>query len=217
MTAETWVPLLSRIAAGERDAERSLVNHFHRGVRMLVRRHSRPGDPAIDDITQEVLFHIIERLRSGAIKDPLALPAYIRISVVNATTAEYRRRRLRGEGPVPDGIGEIAASLDDPAESLDSERAHARIRALVEELPIRRDREVLVRFYLQEIDKQQICRDLRIDPTHFHRVIHRARERLRGIVSARGLDSADSGTIAPVASPDLQGSSGRRLGTGTHE
>lgn len=184
---EAWGPLVERIARGDREAERLFVQHFQRGIRTLVRRHSRPNDPAIDDLIQDVIVQVIERMRLGAIKEPAALPAYVRMMIVNATTAEYRRRKLRGEGASQDGMAELAAQLDDPGDRFDDEQIGLRIRALVDALPIRRDREVLVRFYLMEHDKSSICRDLGIEASHFHRVVHRARERLRELAVKNGL------------------------------
>jgi RNA polymerase sigma-70 factor (ECF subfamily) len=47
--------LVARIAAGDRSAEASFVRRFGRGVRALVRRHCRPGDPIVEDLVQDVL------------------------------------------------------------------------------------------------------------------------------------------------------------------
>jgi DNA-directed RNA polymerase specialized sigma24 family protein len=56
---------------------------------------------------------------------------------------------------------------------------------LLEELPTQRDRMVLVRFYLDGVDKQQLCRELGLSPKHFDRVLMRARTRLRSIIERR--------------------------------
>src|SRR5690606_25988802 len=108
---------------------------------------------------------------------PHALPAYIRAAVVNACTSEYRRRRLRAESVPFDELMLVAPESDDPAVAFQSQRIALAIRQLVSEMPVRRDREVLVRFYLQDTDKARICDELGIDSGHFHRVIYRARER----------------------------------------
>jgi hypothetical protein len=44
---------------------------------------------------------------------------------------------------------------------------------------------VLVRFYLDGTDKQQLCRELGLSPKHFDRVLMRARSRLRTIIERR--------------------------------
>jgi hypothetical protein len=44
---------------------------------------------------------------------------------------------------------------------------------------------MLIRFYLDGTDKQQLCRDLGLSPKHFDRVLMRARTRLRTIIERR--------------------------------
>jgi RNA polymerase sigma-70 factor, ECF subfamily len=185
MAATTGVEpdLVARIARGDRAAEGEFVRRFERGVRALVRRHCRPGDPIVDDLVQDVLAGVIERLRAGAIHDSAALPGYVQAAAVYATTAEYRRRRptqsVSTIENLPDG--------ESPTARLDATQLATMLRALLAEMPVVRDREILVRFYLDEQDKDQVCRALGIDPAHFHRVVFRARERFRTLLEQAGI------------------------------
>ena len=54
-----------------------------------------------------------------------------------------------------------------------------------------RDREILVRLYLQEEEKDTICRDLGLEAEHFDKVLHRARGRLKELLEASGLQRSD--------------------------
>ena len=54
-----------------------------------------------------------------------------------------------------------------------------------------RDRTLLVRFYLDEEEKESICQDLRLDARQFDRVLHRARQRLRQVLTLQGLSRSD--------------------------
>lgn len=176
--------LVARIAAGDRAAETHFITTYLRGVRALVRRRCRPNDPSVEDLVQDVLSRVLERLRAGAIRDAAALPAYVQAAIAYATNAEYRTRR-----PIEgiEAIADLPAS-DNPAEQLDSSRRAAILRNLLAQLPVPRDREILVRFYLEEQDKDEVCRSLGIEASHFHRVVFRARERFRQL-----LDGADIG------------------------
>lgn len=198
---DAWLPLVARIAAGDRAAEAQLIAHFRGGIYALARRHCRPGDPAVDDVVQDVVCHLLEQLRRNAMKDPQALPAYIRTAVVNACTSEYRRRRLRAESVPFDELMLLAPAGDDPAESFQAQHVALAIRQLVSEMSVRRDREVLVRFYLNEVDKARICDELGIERGHFHRVIYRARERFRTLLIRAGI-VPEGGTSSPVTTPD---------------
>lgn len=170
--------LISRIAQGDRQAEAEFVRQYERGVRVLVRRHCRPGDPVVDDLVQDVLSGVLERLRAGAIHDPVALPAYVQSAVVYATSAEYRRRRPTQT----DAVVEQIADNETPGTRLDATQLAGFLRDVLAGMPVARDREILRRFYLEEEDKDSVCRALAIDPGHFHRVMFRARERFRLLV-----------------------------------
>jgi len=61
-----------------------------------------------------------------------------------------------------------------------------------------RDRELLVRFYLQEESKEELCRAFGLTELHFNRVIHRARDRFRDLLRQRGLSKSDFLCIAAV-------------------
>ena len=175
--------LISRIAQGDRQAEAEFVRLYERGVRVLVRRHCRPGDPVVDDLVQDVLSGVLERLRAGAIHDPVALPAYVQSAVVYATSAEYRRRRPTQT----DAAVELMTDSETPGTQLDASQLAGFLRNVLAGMPVARDREILRRFYLEEEDKDSVCRALAIDPGHFHRVMFRARERFRLLVEQAGM------------------------------
>jgi len=175
--------LAGRIAAGDRQAETEFVQQFERGVRVLMRRHCRPSDPCVEDLVQDVLAGVIERLRAGAIRDAAALPGYVQAAVVHTASAEYRRRRPTE--PIA-SLMELADGADPPS-TLDAQQLSAVLRDLLGDLPVTRDRELLKRFYLDEEDKDSVCRDLGIEVQHFHRVVFRARERFRALIEKAGM------------------------------
>lgn len=177
--------LVARIARGDRSAENEFARAYERGVRALARRHCRPGDPAVDDVVQDVLRNVLEQLRAGRLRDPAALPAYVRQAVVFAANAEYRKRAHRAEVD-SDAVGEIAAN-EDVAEGHAARERAALVRELLQDLPVERDRELLRRFYVEERDKADVCRELGIDVSHFHRVVFRARERFRRLLVDAGV------------------------------
>jgi len=176
--------VVARIATGDLSAETVFVRKYERGVRVLVRRHCRANDPMADDLAQDVLMKVLERLRAGAIRDSAALPAYIQSTVVYTTSAEYRARRPTESAAVLETI----ASEENPADRLSSVQLSRMLKNLLAQLPVGRDREILVRFYLDEEDKDDVCERLGIDTSHFHKVIFRARARLRELLQEAGIE-----------------------------
>ena len=174
--------LVARIAGGDRGAEAEFVRRFERGVRVLVRRHCRPGDPIVDDLVQDVLTGVIERLRAGAIRDATALPGYVQAAAVYATNAEYRQRRPTQNVAAIEDLPDS----ENPATRLAATQLCDMLRTLLSEMTVERDREILTRFYLHEEDRDSVCHSLGIDPNHFHRVTFRARERFRMLLEQAG-------------------------------
>lgn len=174
--------LVRRIRAGEGAAEAELVERFRRGLVLVLRRRS--GDPALaEDLAQETLALVLEKVRSGGVKQPERLAGFVHGTARHLLLA-HRRKSGRfvalEEGPGGDAPGTEARPAD-PGQLTDLvRREDARlVRRLLGELAVPRDREVLFRFYLSDEPREAICRSLDIDPGHFRRVLFRARERLR--------------------------------------
>ncbi len=179
--------LVERIAAGDRVAEAEFVATFQTGVHALMRRQCRPADPIVDDLVQSTLQGVLEQLRRSALNDPQALPAYVRNAVVFAARAEYRRRGRQG-GNQPAESPDVLVEFDTPERRAQRDQLASTVRELLAELRVERDRALLRLHYLEEQDRELICEALDIDASHFHRVLFRARERLKTLLTAAGID-----------------------------
>jgi RNA polymerase sigma-70 factor (ECF subfamily) len=170
--------LVSRIRAGDRQAEAELVERYGRGVMMIVRREARNAGVS-DDLYQDTFRIALEKVRRGDLRESATLSAFI-CSVARNLVIEYFRRTARQES-----LTEIAeaerphyAAPNQLEALLDQEKA-AIVRQVINELPTDRDRQLLFRYYIVEHDKEQICADLGLTSLHFNRVLHRARERYK--------------------------------------
>lgn len=188
--------LVGQVQRGDRLAEQQLVLRYQRPVRALVRRHCRPNEPHAEDIVQDVLSDIVQRLRCGLIEDPQALPRYFQVAISRACRALYRGNERYSGGSDPDATADPSIGAN-PAEFRALQEQSSLLRALVEGLPVPRDREILRRFYLLEESRGEVCAALNIDEAHFHRVVHRARERLREAWLAREAVALTPAALAP--------------------
>jgi len=172
------VDLVSRIRAGDRQAEAELVERYSRGVKIIIRREVDDA-AAAEDIHQETFRIGLEKIRQGDVREPERLSGFI-CGVARNLVIDYFRRAARQENMTEI---EEAARLPHPAsdqlqELLRKEKADL-VRQVLKEMPNERDIQVLYRFYIADDEKEQICADLGLTSLHFNRVLHRARERFR--------------------------------------
>ncbi len=79
----------------------------------------------------------------------------------------------------------LADPEDDAAAAQLLESRVAAVRQLLQEMRLPRDREILVRVYLYDQDKETVCRELGIGEEHYKRVLHRARGRFADLLQRR--------------------------------
>ena len=175
-TADVGADLVSRIRAGDRQAEAELVERYSCGVKIIIRREIGSASIA-DDLYQETFRIVIEKIRRGDIREPEKLSGFV-CGVARNLVIDYFRRAAR-QGSLSEV--EEATTLPDPApdqlEALLRKEQSDFARQVLKEMRNERDIQILFRFYLAEDKKEQICADLGLSGLHFNRVLHRARER----------------------------------------
>ena len=97
----------------------------------------------------------------------------------------YRKATRRKTDADSEALQAVAAAgAGQLAQLLEREDAGL-ARRVIQELGNARDREILLRFYIAEEDKERIAADLGLSSLQFNRVLHRARERYRELYLAR--------------------------------
>jgi RNA polymerase sigma-70 factor, ECF subfamily len=175
-TADAGADLVSRIRAGDRQAEAELVERYSCGVEIIIRREIDSASVA-EDLYQETFRIVIEKTRRGDIREPEKLSGFV-CGVARNLVIDYFRRAAR-QGSLSEV--EEATTLPDPApdqlEALLRKEQSDFARQVLKEMRNERDIQILFRFYLAEEKKERICADLGLSSLHFNRVLHRARER----------------------------------------
>lgn len=181
--AEQAASLVRRIQAGDRDAETDLVQRYSRGLHTLLRHLCRDPDLA-DDLHQEALRVVLERLRGEGLGEPERLAGFLRATARNLLLNERRKRARRKTDQDSEGLERAVAPEHSPLRQVSRDRQAEAVRRLLAELPTERDRQLLMRFYLAEDDKEVLCRELGLSSLHFNRVLHRAKARFKKILLA---------------------------------
>jgi len=178
------IELALRIRQGDRSAEEALARRYGPRLEFILRRHVREPSLAAD-LRQEALLVVIERLRNSGLDDPTRLAAFLYQTAINLARGEARTYFRRNTHPDVDAI-ERAATVDCPlTDRIERDELATLVRRLLEELGQERDRDILRRFYLSEEPKASICAALSLKPAHFDRVLFRARQRFRQLLTER--------------------------------
>jgi len=155
------------------------------GILLVLRQHV--GRTALaEDLCSEAIRIVLERLQREPLEDPARLAGYLAQTARNLAAAEKRKEARRRTVTGADQL--IEQEVDegaDPSGDLQQRARAEAVHRMLARLPTARDRLLLVRYYLEDEDRETICRDLGITPAHFNRVIFRARERLRVLLKRR--------------------------------
>jgi RNA polymerase sigma-70 factor, ECF subfamily len=183
--------LSRRIREGDASAESELIRRFEPGLRVLLRRRTGGDHGLLQDLVQETLLVVIQRLRGDGLDDPDKLAAFAAQTARNLAIASLRkteRQRTDIDSTATERNPDTSRGVEAIAEDFEAALA---VRALLRELPQSRDRLMLKRFYLEDHDKDIICQELQLSEAAFNQALSRARRRFRQILEERGFAKRD--------------------------
>lgn len=179
--AEIAAAIVHGIRAGDGDAETGLVERYSNGLLYLLLRRTRDEDRA-RDLLQDTFYIAIKKLREIDLESPERLAGYLRGIAIRVALNAGRRRQHE---PYPIDVEAVAQIRDREPGQFDHiarEQTKAAVHRLLRSMPMRRDREILTRFYVKDQDKEEICQALGLDSLHFNRVLFRAKKRFRKLL-----------------------------------
>jgi RNA polymerase sigma factor (sigma-70 family) len=178
-----WQVLVDRVRAGEASGMEELYRIFSGGIRFHLYR--RFGSQDLDDKVHDIFLIVAQAIRGGELREPERLMGYVR-TVVRRQVAGYietavqlRRKQAELDPGMP-----ISDSRPDPERSA-IERQNAQLALRVLNGVSKRDREVLIRFYLKEQTAPEICRDMELTETQFRLIKSRAKARFGELGKSR--------------------------------
>lgn len=169
------------VPAQSASAHESLAVRYP-GLMSLLQR--RVGDRQLAlDLLQDAVVTTLTKLDGGIDLSSEVVAGYVFRTALNHLRNHRRHERLLAPLDVEAALSGTAIDAPSAIDEIQAESNRELVRRVLRDLPSERDREVLVRFYLDEQEKDEICADLGITSVHFNAVVSRARERLR-----RGLE-----------------------------
>jgi len=171
----TWVRLVKRLRAGDPEGMEELYRVCAPGIRFYLCRHL--GSYDLDDKVHDAVLVITQAIQRGDLREPERLMGYVRTIVRRqvaghiGTAVQTRQREADLEHCMP-----LADHGPTPERRLMEKQNFELAMRILRGLNAR-DREVLTRFYLQEQDPEQICREMGLTETQFRLIKSRAKAR----------------------------------------
>lgn len=171
----SWSLLVERIRAGDPAGMEQLYSVFAKGIRFYLWRQLGAHD--LDDKLHDIFLIVTQSIRRGDLREPERLMGYVR-TVLRRQVAAYIEEAVharRNEVEIEPGLNLTDRQVSPERRVLEKQTQEVAMRVLRSLPP--RDREVLVRFYLEEQPPEQICREMELTETQFRLIKSRAKAR----------------------------------------
>jgi RNA polymerase sigma-70 factor (ECF subfamily) len=169
---------VERLHAGDFRTQEHFVAYFSELIQLKLR--SRLHSPqAIEDVRQETFTRVFAALRSGKIRQPDRLGAFVN-SMCNNVLLEHYRSSSRDSSLEDEEEQDFPAVTVDVLGAIAAKQIGEKIREILEELP-ERDRRLLKEVFLEERDKDEVCRDFGVDRDYLRVLLHRAKQQFKAL------------------------------------
>ena len=169
-------PYVDRLRDGEPSTERHFVTYFGEILGIMLRARYLPPE-RIEDVRQETLTRVIAILRrDGGVRHPESFGAFVNSickNVLRENSRDWQKTQALGQDHL-----ELPDKTIDLERALISEETKKKVREILDDMK-KRDRELLGAIFLQEKDKDEICREFGVDREYLRVLLHRAKERFR--------------------------------------
>ena len=170
---------LERLCSGDFRTESHFVTYFSELIQLKLR--SRVNSPqTVEDLRQETFARVFVALRSeGRIRQPERLGAFVN-SVCNNVLLEHYRSSSRESPLEDDEDSKFPDKAMDVLSVISQRQMQEKVRELLDGLP-ERDRRLIRGVFLEERDKDEVCRDFGVDRDYLRVLLHRAKQSFKSL------------------------------------
>ena len=182
-----WLLLVQQIKAGKDEGMEQLYKLFSRGIRYYLCRQLGPQE--LEDKVHDTFLIVVNAIKRGDLREPERLMGFVR-TVVRRQVAAYIEQAVhtrREQAELETGIS-VADRSQNPEQKAMIKQKAALMRSALDSLS-KRDRDILIRFYLKEQPQEQICREMALTETQFRLLKSRAKAKF-GEIGKKKLTSS---------------------------
>jgi len=172
-------PYLERLRAGDFRTQEHFVAYFTELIQLKLRSRLRSAQ-AIEDVRQETFARVFAALReTGKIRQPERLGSYVNSTCRNVLL-EYYRSSNRDTSLEDEPEKDFPDRSIDFVSAISAKQTEKKVREVLDSLP-ERDRRLLREIFLEEKDKDQVCRDFGVDRDYLRVLLHRAKQSFKSL------------------------------------
>jgi len=166
---------LQRLKDGDSETQRHFTRYFGDLLSIKLRNRVRSSH-LIEEVRQETFLRVLLIVRRDGIDHPERLGAFVN-AVCNNVVREMFRNESRST-QMPETAPEVVDEGPSPETILFSRQRKSHVWKVLESLP-EKDRDLLRQVFLEERDKDEICRAFHVDREYLRVLLHRAKARFR--------------------------------------
>ncbi len=166
---------VERLREGDPSTEQHFVVYFDQLLRIKLRAKMLASE-TVEDLRQETYIRVLVTLRKDGVRQPERFGAFVN-SICNNVLMEFYRISARTR-PLDDSNAERTDQTIDLEGLMVTRQAKERVRQVLQGLP-RKDRELLHAFYLEEKEKDEVCKQFGVDRDYFRVLLHRAKDKFK--------------------------------------
>jgi RNA polymerase sigma-70 factor, ECF subfamily len=168
---------VENLRAGDQQTQEHFVAYFTTLLKLKLRSRLKSSH-AIDDVCQETFARVFEVLRRDqGLRQPESLGAFVN-NVCNYVLFEQYRSSSRCESLDEEGAPEPAATGADALDVVSARQVKEKVRSILLRLP-ERDRSLLKAIFLDESDREDVCRQFGVDREYLRVLLHRAKREFK--------------------------------------
>jgi RNA polymerase sigma-70 factor (ECF subfamily) len=170
---------LSRLREGDPSTESHFVVYFSQLLQLKLRARFLAPD-AVDDLRQETFTRVIRSIRSaGGVREANRLGAFVN-SVCNNVLLEHYRAGNKNV-PLQSEHLEMPDKVMNVEKQAMADETCATVRKVLSQLP-GRDQAILRAIFLEEQQKDEVCRRFGVTRDYLRVLLYRAKEKFRSLL-----------------------------------
>ena len=172
-------PYVERLRSGDFRTQEHFVAYFGELIQLKLRSRLRTPQ-AIEDVRQETFARVFAALRTpGGIRQPERLGAFVN-SICNNVLLEHYRDSARETSIEDEPEQDLPDPVIDVLGAVAAKQMEEKVRQILAELP-ERDRRLIRAVFLEERDKDEVCREFHVDRDYLRVLLHRAKQSFKSL------------------------------------